>query len=234
MPEKPDPDNSNSGINEEIINDKSESKQNDENTCCYDFIDKTKVQCLLKDESILESEDKSKTDSEVEKEKTSDKNILYGGFDYILDKNRNPILEIITENGDKVIIPYDQSEAKYYHENLYDLQPPSDFDAKKARNLEPKERVKYIQELVLRDKIIEFQVANVNSLNTENLLAVPGFIGSKKEPGTLYINKKTGQIHFASDRTQTTKVWRTTVRASKSALLELAENDFHLFPNAGK
>ena len=61
--------------------------------------------------------------------------------------------------------------------------------------------------------------------------AVPGFIGARKEPGTLYINPKTGQIHFLSDRTN---VWRTTVIKTKTGIKKLAENDFHLFPDAGK
>ena len=55
--------------------------------------------------------------------------------------------------------------------------------------------------------------------------------GAKKESGTLYINKETRQVHFVNDRTN---IWRTTVIKSRTGLLELARNGFHLFPNAGK
>ena len=44
-----------------------------------------------------------------------------------------------------------------------------------------------------RDKVIEFQIANAKSLSTENFLPVPGFIGKKKEPGTLYKIRLTDQ-----------------------------------------
>ena len=56
-------------------------------------------------------------------------------------------------------------------------------------------------------------------------------IGAQKEPGTLYINKETGQVHFVNARTNT---WRTTVIKTRTGLINLAKNNFHLFPNAGK
>jgi hypothetical protein len=78
--------------------------------------------------------------------------------------------------------------------------------------------------------VIEFQIANAKSLSTEKFIPVPGFIGPQKEPGTLYRNQETGQIHFVNDRTNS---WRTTVLKSRTGLRKLAENNFHLFPNAG-
>ena len=68
-------------------------------------------------------------------------------------------------------------------------------------------------------------------MSTENLLLVPGFIGAQKEPGTLYINKETRQVHFVNDRTN---IWRTTVIKTRYGLIKLAKNGFHLFPNADK
>jgi len=81
-----------------------------------------------------------------------------------------------------------------------------------------------------RDKVIEFQITNAKSLSTENFLPVPGFIGKKKEPGTLYINKETRQVHFVNDRTG---IWRTTVIKTQTGLINLVKNGFHLFHTAG-
>lgn len=85
---------------------------------------------------------------------------------------------------------------------------PKGFDKNYASNLDPKTRREYIKRTVPRDKILEFQRANVKSLGTEDFLKVPGFIGSRKEPGTLYINKRKGRIHFVNDRKN---IWRTTI-----------------------
>jgi len=67
-----------------------------------------------------------------------------------------------------------------------------------------------LKKTVPRDKVIviEFQIANAKSLSTGNLLPVPGFIGPQKEPGTLYRNKETGQVHFINARTNT---WKTSI-----------------------
>ena len=73
-----------------------------------------------------------------------------------------------------------------------------------------------MKKTVPRDKVIEFQIANAKSMNTENLLPVPGFIGAQKEPGTLYINKETRQVHFVNDRTN---IWRTTVIKTRAGLI---------------
>ena len=64
----------------------------------------------------------------------------------------------------------------------------------------------------------------------KNFIPVPGFIGLYKENETLYINKKTGQIHFFNE---VTNIWRTTIKYSKTQLERLAKNNFHLFPEAG-
>ena len=126
---------------------------------------------------------------------------------------------------------YEKALEKYYHQDVYNLETPKNFDSKKARSLKPKDRIEYLKKTVPRDKVIEFQIANAKSLSTENLRPVPGFIGAQKEPGTLYINKETGQVHFVNARTNT---WRTTVIKTRTGLINLAKNNFHLFPNAGK
>jgi hypothetical protein len=155
----------------------------------------------------------------------------YGEFAYKLDKNGNPIIRVDTKTGSEVLVTYDKALEKYYHQDVYNLETPKNFDSKEARSLKPKDRIEYLKKTVPRDKVIEFQIANAKSLSTENLLKVPGFIGAQKEPGTLYINKETGQVHFVNARTNT---WRTTVLKTRTGLINLAKNNFHLFPNAGK
>lgn len=147
----------------------------------------------------------------------------YGGFPYKLDKSGNPILRVETKAGSEILLTYDKALEKYYHQDVYNLEKPKNFDPKKARSLKPKDRIKYLKETVPRNKVIEFQIANAKSLSTESLTTVPGFISARKEPGTLYINKETGQVHFVNARTN---IWRTTV--IKTRLGDLPKTN--LFP----
>ena len=155
----------------------------------------------------------------------------YGGFTYKLDTNGNPIFKVKTKTGSEILLTYDKTLEKYYHQDVYKLETPKDFDSKKARSLKPKDRIEYVKKTVPRDKIVEFQIANAKSLSTENFRSVPGFIGARKERGTLHINLKTRQVHFVND---ITNIWRTTVLTSPEGIIALAKNDFHLFPNAAK
>jgi hypothetical protein len=66
-------------------------------------------------------------------------------------------------------------------------------------------------------------------LSSGSLQQVPGFIGSRKESGTIYFNRNTRELHFVNEGTNE---WRTTVIQSQAQLRALANNDFHLFPNA--
>jgi hypothetical protein len=150
------------------------------------------------------------------------------------DKNDNPIYTV-TNDGREGVFPYDQSVDKYHHYDVYGLTPPKGFDKNLKSSPEyknnPKKWREYVKKTVPPDKIHEFQRANVRSFATEKFQAVPGFVGVRKDPGTLYINRETGQIHFFNDRTN---IWRTTVKYKKDKLLRLVQdNDFHLFPNAG-
>lgn len=56
---------------------------------------------------------------------------------------------------------------------------------------------------------------------------VPGFIGARKNPGTIYLNQKTRELHFINEGMNE---WRTTVIQSRQQFEILANNDFHLFP----
>lgn len=84
--------------------------------------------------------------------------LLYAGFDYILDRNDNPILKVKGPEGVEILISYDKSLEKYYHQDVYNLDKPAGFDGEHARRLAPKERIEYSKEVVPRDKVIEFQI----------------------------------------------------------------------------
>ena len=172
-----------------------------------------------------QSAEQCKLEDEFKKDKK------YGGFEYKLDKNGNPILRVETKTGSEVLVTYEQSLEKYYHEDIYNLKKPKGYDVEHAKSLNRKDRIEYLKKTVPREYVIEYQLANAKSLSTENFLKVPGFISAKKESGTLYLYKETRQVHFVNDRTN---IWRTTVIKSRTGLLKLAKNGFHLFPNAGK
>ena len=198
---------------------------------------KKKQQSQKSDKNKVQSDaynSKKKKKPEAEQCKLEDefkKDKKYGGFEYKLDKNGNPILRVETKTGSEVLVTYEQSLEKYYHEDVYNLKKPKGYDAEHAKSLNRKDRIEYLKKTVPREYVIEYQLANAKSLSTENFLKVPGFISAKKESGTLYINKETRQVHFVNDRTN---IWRTTVIKSRTGLLKLAKNGFHLFPNAGK
>lgn len=177
------------------------------------------------------SKKKKQSAEQCELEEEFKKDKKYGGFAYKLDKSGNPILRVETKAGSEILLTYDKALEKYYHQDVYNLETPKNFDSKKARSLKLKDRIKYLKETVPPNKVIEFQIANAKSLSTENLTTVPGFISARKEPGTLYINEETGQVHFVNARTN---IWRTTVIKTRTGLINLAQNDFHLFPDAGK
>jgi len=145
------------------------------------------------------------------------------------DANGNPIFTLINENRQKVVFSYDQALAKYYHADVHGLPFPEGFDRDHALGLKPNERKAYIASTVPREKILEFLKANVRSLSSGSLQQVPGFIGSSKESGTIYFNRNTREIHFVNEGTNE---WRTTIIQSEAQLRALANNDFHLFPNA--
>ena len=178
-----------------------------------------------------DSKKKKKSSEQCELKEEFKKDENYGGFAYKLDKNGNPIIKVDSKDGSEILLTYDKALEKYYHQDVYKLEKPKNFDSAQAKSLKPKDRLEYLKKMVPRDKVIEFQIANAKSLSTESLLPVPGFIGARKEQGTLHINLKTRQVHFVNDRTN---IWRTTVIKTRIGLINLAQNDFHLFPNAGK
>ena len=75
----------------------------------------------------------------------------YGGFAYKLDKNGNPILRVETKTGSEVLVTYEQSLEKYYHEDVYNLKTPKSYDSEHAKSLNRKDRIEYLKKTVPRD-----------------------------------------------------------------------------------
>lgn len=82
---------------------------------------KKKQQSQKSDKNKVQSDaynSKKKKKSEVEQCKLEDefkKDKKYGGFEYKLDKNGNPILRVETKTGSEALLTYKQSLEKYYH-----------------------------------------------------------------------------------------------------------------------
>lgn len=151
------------------------------------------------------------------------------------DSNGNPIFTIEKNNGSKIICTYEQALAKYYHADVHGLKFPKGFDRNHARKLAPADRKVYTASTVPKEDILGFLKANVASLSSDKLKPVPGFIGSRKEGGTIYYsgnptNANKRELHFVNEMTGE---WRTTVVQSDKQFIDLTKNDFHLFPNAG-
>jgi hypothetical protein len=142
---------------------------------------------------------KKKKKPEAEQCKLEDefkKDKKYGGFEYKLDKNGNPILRVETKTGSEVLVTYEQSLEKYYHEDVYNLKKPKGYDAEHAKSLNRKDRIEYLKKTVPREYVIEYQLANAKSLSTENFLKVPGFISAQKRIGHLVYKQRNQTSSF--------------------------------------
>lgn len=145
------------------------------------------------------------------------------------DEKGNPIVTIKRKDGGRIVCTYDQALKKYYHADVHGLEFPKGFDKDYANKLKPADRKSYIASTVPREKILEFLKANVRALSSDSLKAVPGFLGARKDSGTIYFNQNTREIHFVNEGTNE---WRTTVIQTKNQFEKLVENGFHLFPNS--
>lgn len=175
----------------------------------------------------------SKAKSQKKKKVTKKIIKLRNGAEIILtkDKNGNPIFTVIRPNGYKGVFTDEQMLQKIYHNDIYGFKLPEAVNRTHAETLTGTKMAKYVEQHVPREIILEFLRANVKSFATEQFIPVPGFSVYSKDPGMLFINQRTRQIHFFNDRIG---VWRTTVVKSKTGLERLALNGFHLFPTAGK
>ena len=107
------------------------------------------------------------------------------------------------------------------------------FDVSEAKNLEYLDRLKYLRdknnlpdEIVIqaRDEILDFMTADDTKL-------VPGFLGHRKIEGTVFINLRLNKVGFRDNNGYR---FRTAMTMNDKKILELANRDFHLFPDAGK
>ena len=85
------------------------------------------------------------------KKKSSTKKI--SGFEFILDKNGNPILLVENENGTRTFVEYDQVLNKYYHHDVFGLNAPKNFDASYAQSLPLKEKLEYLKKKQCQKKM---------------------------------------------------------------------------------
>lgn len=46
-----------------------------------------------------------------------------------------------TRTGSEVLLSYDKTLENYYHQDVYNIETPKNFDYKGARSLEPKDRI---------------------------------------------------------------------------------------------
>lgn len=68
-------------------------------------------------------------------------------------------------------------------------------------------------------------------LNSEDTVLVPGYLGSSKIKGTIFINKRLKKVGF---RDYSSNKFRTAMTMDDERIRKLGNADFHLFPNAGK
>lgn len=113
----------------------------------------------------------------------------------------------------------DQMLQKIYHSDIYRLGLPKAFNETNAKDLTGTERAKYVEPW------------NYYGISKSKCEVICYSIGYSRDPGQLFLNKRTGQIHGFKDRTS---IWRTTVGKTQTGLERLVLNDFHIFPNAGK
>lgn len=67
-------------------------------------------------------------------------------------------------------------------------------------------------------------------LSAEDTFITPGFLGSQKIRGTVFINLRLNQFGF---RDEGSNEYRTVSYMSDSKIRKVANSDFHLFPTAG-
>ena len=153
-------------------------------------------------------------------------------FDYELDENGNPTLIIPMKDDSIRRIEYDQTLNKWYHEDVFpNIAAPDDFDNSAVRDLNHLDKLAYLKENIPHTSVIELQNEIGKSLSNADIVSVPGFLGKYKDEGMIDIDMKSGLVSFTD---AVTNKHRTIVQMTPKKIQKLAENDFHLFPNAGK
>lgn len=104
------------------------------------------------------------------------------------------------------------------------------FDASKLEGLNYKERLEYLRnkDNLPDDVVFEAQDKIGELLSAEDTFLAPGFLGSQKIRGTVFINLRLNQFGF---RDEGSNEYRRYM--SKSKIRTVVNSGFHLFPTAG-
>lgn len=171
-------------------------------------------------------------DSESETEETECKIKSPGkfqvDFDFELDQNGKPTLIIPIKDGTIRRIEFDQTRNKWYHADLFpSISAPDGFNNRAVRDMKYPDRLAYLRANIPDKSVIELQNQIGKSLSDPENISVPGFLGKHKSEGTIDINMESGLVSFTD---KGSNKHRTIVRMPLDTIKELAENDFHLFP----
>ena len=108
------------------------------------------------------------------------------------------------------------------------------FDYKRAKAMHPyNERLKFLRnQSNLSENVVNLAIQRISEFVTDpETRIVPATLGYYKEPRSIFINEKTRIVAFRDYKTNNLK---TALRLSRGQILALIENDFNLFPNAGR
>jgi len=107
------------------------------------------------------------------------------------------------------------------------------FDVTEAETLGYTDRLNYLRDKNnLPDEIVDQATDEIlNFMTADDTKLVPGFLGFRKIEGTVFINLRLNKVGF---RDNNGYKFRTAMTMNDEKILNLAETDFHLFPNAGK
>ena len=106
------------------------------------------------------------------------------------------------------------------------------FDVTKAEDLEYQNRLKYLRDKNnLPDDIVEKARDEIlNFMTAEDTMLIPGFLGSQKIEGTIFINIRLNKVGFSNYNTYK---FRTAMNMKDKNIKHLTKTGFHLFSNAG-
>jgi hypothetical protein len=106
------------------------------------------------------------------------------------------------------------------------------FDAIKLKGLTYEERLGYLRnrDNLPDDVVFEAQEKIGELLSAKDTFRTPGFLGSQKIRGTVFINLRLNQFGF---RDEGSNEYRTGGSMSDSKIRKVVTSDFHLFPTAG-
>lgn len=144
------------------------------------------------------------------------------------------ITRVVSKDGSSTKVSSSQvrDKGKHIPEFLSKERLKGVFDASELEGLSYKDRLEYLQnrDNLPDDVVFEAQKKIGELLSAEDTFIVPGFLGSQKIRGTVFINLRLNQFGF---RDAVSNEYRTGGYISDSKIRTVANSDFHLFPTAG-